>query len=82
MKKPTERSSQKSRRSFVKTAAWVAPAVLTLKVTPAFAQYGSTRPNNTGGSQGIGGQRSGGRQGGSQGGSQNGRGGGRGRGGG
>ena len=43
MKKRTVRSRDKSRRSFVKTAAWVAPAVLTLKVTPAFAQDGSAR---------------------------------------
>ena len=35
-----------SRRSFVKKAAYVAPAVLTLKAIPAFASYGSPKGNN------------------------------------
>ena len=32
---------QSSRRAFVKKAAYVAPAILTLKATPAFAKNGS-----------------------------------------
>jgi hypothetical protein len=32
---------EQTRRSFVKTVAYVAPAVLTLTATPAHAQYGS-----------------------------------------
>ena len=33
-----------SRRSFVKKAAYVPPAVLTLKAAPAFAKNGSAKP--------------------------------------
>ena len=58
MEKTPEKGRVQSRRSFVKTAAWVAPAILSLKVKPAFAQHGSTRPGgneNTGGNQNTGG---------------------------
>jgi hypothetical protein len=42
-----------SRRTFVKKAAYVAPAVLTLKAAPSFASLGSSRHDgNTGGSTG------------------------------
>jgi hypothetical protein len=37
-----------SRRDFIKTTAYVAPAILTLKAAPAFAQTGSGRPTNSG----------------------------------
>ncbi len=43
---------ENGRRTFIKRAAYVAPAVLTLSVTPAFAQSGSGRP---GGPPGLGG---------------------------
>jgi hypothetical protein len=33
--------SSQSRRSFIKKAAYIAPAVLTLKAMPAFASNGS-----------------------------------------
>ena len=33
-----------TRRTFVKTAAYVAPAILTLKATPALAHHGSQEP--------------------------------------
>lgn len=33
-----------SRRDFVKRAAYVAPAVLTLMAAPSFAKSGSTKP--------------------------------------
>jgi len=36
--------SQKSRRDFLKKAAYVAPAVLTLSATPALATNGSPSP--------------------------------------
>ena len=36
--------ADRSRRSLVKAALYVTPAVLTLKVTPAFAMYGSGDP--------------------------------------
>ena len=38
-KQPTQHRS--SRREFVKKAAYVAPAILTLKAAPAFAKSGS-----------------------------------------
>jgi hypothetical protein len=66
MKKPTERKSEQSRRSFVKTAVWVAPAILTLKATPAFAKLGSNRPGGVSGSQPGGGVGEQGHAGGSQ----------------
>ena len=34
-----------SRRGFVKGAAYVAPAILTLAATPAFAKAGSEKPD-------------------------------------
>jgi len=33
-----------SRRGFVKKAAYVAPAILTLQAAPAYAKYGSEKP--------------------------------------
>ena len=46
MNRKTGRAVQNSsidrpRRAFVKTAAYVAPAILTLKAVPSFASYGS-----------------------------------------
>lgn len=38
--------SNESRRSFIKKAAYIAPAVLTLKAIPAFAKQGSVHGNN------------------------------------
>lgn len=35
-----------SKRKFLKTAAYVAPAILTLKAIPSFASSGSKRGNN------------------------------------
>lgn len=35
-----------SKRNFIKSAAYVAPAILTLKVMPTFASTGSGRGNN------------------------------------
>lgn len=35
-----------SKRNFIKTAAYVAPAIMTLKVMPTFASTGSGRGNN------------------------------------
>ncbi len=35
-----------SRRKFVKTLGYVAPAIITLKAVPAFAAAGSGRSNN------------------------------------
>ena len=35
-----------SRRSFVKKAAYVTPAILSLKAIPAFASLGSEKGNN------------------------------------
>jgi len=37
-----------SRRKFVKTAAYVAPVILTLKASSSFAAVGSFSPNTTG----------------------------------
>jgi hypothetical protein len=39
-----ERTSE-TRRDFVKKAAYVAPAVLTLKAAPAYAKSGSEKPD-------------------------------------
>lgn len=39
----------KDRRAFVKTAAYVAPAILTLKAVPSFASHGSASPSHSGG---------------------------------
>lgn len=36
--------STENRRQFVKKAAYVAPAILTLKAAPAFAKSGSGKP--------------------------------------
>jgi hypothetical protein len=41
MSKPTD-----SRREFVKRAAYVAPAILTLMATPSFAKSGSEKPDD------------------------------------
>ena len=41
--RPTD---EQSRRSFLKTATYVAPVILTLKAEPAFAKYGSGKGNN------------------------------------
>jgi hypothetical protein len=38
--------NEQTRRSFIKTAAYVAPAILTLKAAPAFAAVGSGNCNN------------------------------------
>lgn len=38
-----------SKRNFIKTAAYAAPAIMTLKVMPTFASTGSGRNNNGGG---------------------------------
>lgn len=35
-----------SKRNFIKTATYVAPAIMTLKVMPTFASNGSGRGNN------------------------------------
>jgi hypothetical protein len=35
-----------SKRKFIKTAAYVAPAILTLKAIPSFASSGSERRSN------------------------------------
>jgi len=43
-----------TRRTFIKTATYVAPAILTLKAAPAFAQSGSPKDNcNNGVGNGI-----------------------------
>jgi hypothetical protein len=46
--KTNDKSSvtSESRRQFVKKAAYVAPAVLTLQAASTFARAGSTRPRN------------------------------------
>jgi len=38
-----------SKRQFIKTVTYVAPAILTLKVAPSFASTGSGRGGNNGG---------------------------------
>jgi hypothetical protein len=45
---------EQSRRAFLKAATYVAPAILTLKATPAFAQQGSGRPRRPKGNNGVG----------------------------
>ena len=40
-------TQDKSRRNFVKTLSYVAPAILTLKAVPAFAAAGSGRYENS-----------------------------------
>lgn len=42
MSKPKQ-DPQKSRREFVKKAAFVAPAIVTIKAAPAFAKAGSDK---------------------------------------
>jgi len=44
-----ERVDDRSRRSFIKKMAYVAPTILTLKAVPAFASQGSTRSDDGGG---------------------------------
>ncbi len=51
MENELEKDAGQTRRSFVKTAAYVAPAILTLKAMPAFAQNGSN--GNNGGGNGC-----------------------------
>lgn len=41
-------NSPDSRREFVKKAAYVAPAILTLAASPAFAKSGSEKPDKDG----------------------------------
>ena len=36
--------NDQSRRDFVKKAAYVTPAILTLQAAPAYAKYGSEKP--------------------------------------
>jgi hypothetical protein len=47
---------QQTRRRFVKSTAYVVPAILTLKARPAFAQQGSgaVQSNNRKGNNGVG----------------------------
>ena len=40
------RMDEQSRRSFLKTTAYVAPLILSLKAESAFASYGSSKGNN------------------------------------
>jgi hypothetical protein len=48
---------EQTRRSFVKTVAYVAPVIMTLKATPALAQQASQAPKgNNGLGNGIDGQ--------------------------
>ncbi len=42
-------SPDQTRRTFVKTVAYVAPAVLTLKATPALADHASQQPKGNNG---------------------------------
>jgi hypothetical protein len=42
----TESEHDQSRRSFIKTTAYVTPLILSLKAAPAFASYGSGHGNN------------------------------------
>jgi hypothetical protein len=39
----TTQKAQASRRDFIKRAAYVAPAILTLAVAPSYAKAGSTK---------------------------------------
>lgn len=58
MKKPNQ-----SRRDFVKKAAYVAPAIVSLKAAPAFAARGSDRrPGGNGNGNGRGNSGRGGRR--------------------
>ena len=41
--------NNESRRSFIKKAAYIGPAILTLKALPAFASQGSCRPRGNNG---------------------------------
>jgi hypothetical protein len=41
-----DKENIQTRRTFVKTAAYVAPAILTLRAIPAFATPGSEKGNN------------------------------------
>jgi hypothetical protein len=57
MTKTTASPDQQTRRTFVKTAAYVVPAILTLKARPAFAQLGSGQGNQGNqGNNGVGSQ--------------------------
>jgi len=38
--------NQTTRRAFVKKAAYIAPAILTLKAAPSFAKPGSKKPKD------------------------------------
>jgi len=46
MKEPDQNDIDQTRRSFIKTATYVAPAILTLKAMPASATPGSPHCNN------------------------------------
>lgn len=46
-------SHDESKRKFVKTVGYVAPAILTLKAVPAFAATGSVRRGNDGVGNGL-----------------------------
>jgi len=39
-------TGEQTRRSFIKTATYVAPVILTLKAVPALASAGSVKGNN------------------------------------
>jgi len=58
MDNPEQPDNEQTRRSFIKTAAYVAPAILTLKAAPAFAGVGSqvVPKGNNGVGNGIDGQ--------------------------
>jgi hypothetical protein len=43
-----ERADEQSRRSFVKKAAYIAPAMITLDAVPVFASYGCSEKGNNG----------------------------------
>ncbi len=44
MDKERTSSAKAGRRDFIKKAAYVAPAILTLAVAPAYAKAGSVKP--------------------------------------
>ena len=46
MSNPDPLGPEQTRRSFIKVATYVAPAILTLKAAPAFASPGSDKGNN------------------------------------
>jgi hypothetical protein len=52
MSEPVPPKDDQSRRAFLKTAAYVAPLILSLKAEPAFASYGSG--NGVKGNNGVG----------------------------